>query len=59
MKKSGKGGPTGAQMKAVGRNVARAEYQAGSKAAPKKFAGGGQVRGTGKAVKGKGFQGTF
>lgn len=56
--KGKKGGVSGAAMKAVGRNMARAENQKGSSSAPKKYAGGGQVRGTGAAVKGTKFEGT-
>lgn len=60
---SKKGGVTGVAMKAVGRNVARADNQKGSGAVTKKFAKGGpvsgQARGCGAAVKGKGFQGVY
>jgi hypothetical protein len=62
---SSKGGPTGKEMKAVGRNMARANNQKSSSAAPKKYAAGGPVqssgqsRGNGAAIKGKKFEGVF
>ena len=52
LKKSAKGGATNSNMKAMGRNLARAASQKSSASAKGKFASGGVIRGGGAATKG-------
>ena len=54
-----KSGLSQGALKSSGRQMAKADLQKSSSAAPKKFAGGGAVRGGGAAVKGKKFEGCY